>query len=78
MSENELSTALLEIQHQIAGCADHWLVRNTLRQKAAMLAAAFVDAAWAEEQRFVVHPPLRNSEAMSQERVTVNGVPVPF
>lgn len=68
MTIEELSVRLLETQTQIAACEDHWLIRATLRQRAAALAAAFVDQAWAVQEQFVTHPPLRDGKAMSEER----------
>jgi hypothetical protein len=64
MSAETAIVQLLEIQQQIAQCGDHWLIRNTLRQKAAAIAAQFVDPTWEERP----HPPLRNSLEMSLER----------
>ena len=68
MSDNEITTALLDIKAKIESChaqenRSPWLVTATLRDKARSLAAAFVDPEWEEGE----HPPLRDGKAMSQD-----------
>lgn len=61
MTTEELDIALLELRQKIANCGDRWLIRNTLRQQAQALVAAFVDPTYEEPS----HPPLQDSTALA-------------
>ncbi len=63
LTDNETMIALLDIQTKIAHCGDHWLIRNTLRDKARTIAAQFVDPNFEEP----AHPALRDSMAMAAD-----------
>lgn len=69
MTTDETLIALLELRQQIADCRKQGLIltANTLRHKAMSLAECFTDPQWAAEQETVIHPPLRDSQAMSQD-----------
>ena len=73
---------LMAIRTKIAECRQMrlYLTANTLRHRAMSLVECFVDPEWQEEQNDlgIPTPTLRSSLAMSLERETLNGIPVPF
>ena len=82
MTDDATLVELMAIRTKIAECRQMrlYLTANTLRHRAMSLVECFVDPEWQEEQNDlgIPTPTLRSSLAMSLERETLNGIPVPF